>query len=414
MPRRFTRRWRLSLAPALALALGSAAAHAQTAGTSGSAGIRDEPLVRRGMYDRPYVLRLGSGSSDVALGGYFDLVAGAVGRDGVSEGFSTEARRFNLFVTSRIADRLRLTSEIEFEHGAEEIALETAALDLLLHHALNLRGGILLVPIGKFNLAHDSPLYDIIDRPLVSTRLIPATWSEVGGGVFGALYPGGHKLTYEVYVVNGLQDGVVDTTGTHLPGGKSRERFGEDNNGQPAVTARVGYAAPPRRRVQIETAVSFYSGVYNRFQREGVQIDQPRWLHVLAWDGEAALGPVTVRGEVAYARVDVPPRPLDVHATDQVGAYGEVIGKLLQRRVLWFERAALAAVGRVDWVDLNLGRLPTGAPIGDETYRLSLGLSLRPAPGTALRVVYQHEWFTDTFNNPGEGGGVQLGMASYF
>src|SRR4051812_40250642 len=66
-----------------------------------------EPVVRHGIDDRPYILRLGSASTDVAIGGYFDLVGSYLQQQGVSDGFSGEARRFNIFITSKIADRIR-------------------------------------------------------------------------------------------------------------------------------------------------------------------------------------------------------------------------------------------------------------------------------------------------------------------
>ena len=60
-----------------------------------------------------------------------ELVGSYLQQVGISDGFSAEARRFNIFLTSKIADRLRLTSELEFEHGTQTIGLETAALDVL-------------------------------------------------------------------------------------------------------------------------------------------------------------------------------------------------------------------------------------------------------------------------------------------
>ncbi|MCS6912978.1 MAG: hypothetical protein NZ890_07055 [Myxococcota bacterium] len=375
---------------------------------------RDDPLVRRGVYDRPYLMRLGSPTTDVALGGYFDLVASYLQQQGVSDGFTAEARRFNLFVTSRIADRVRLSSEIELEHGTRAISIEFAALDVLLHHTLNLRGGIVLVPIGKFNLAHDSPLYDVVDRPLVSTRILPSTYGDVGGGLFGAFYPGGHKLTYEAYIVNGLGEGILAAEGTRIAQGRASSRFERDANGQPAVTARLGYASPPRRWLQLETALSFYAGAYNTPVLEGLQVDPPRWLHLLAWDLEASIGPLTLRGEAAYARIDLPQGLTERHASEQAGLYAEIVGTIFKRPLVLFQRASLAAVGRLDWVDLNLNRRPDGEPVGDETLRLTLGVSFRPAPGTSLRVGYRHDWIRDPLNNPLRGGGFQLGIASYF
>ncbi|MFT5859139.1 MAG: hypothetical protein ACI865_001236, partial [Flavobacteriaceae bacterium] len=54
-----------------------------------------------------------------------------------------------------------MLAELEFEHGTEEIALETALLDFELHSAFNFRAGIILPQIGMFNVNHDSPKWQI-------------------------------------------------------------------------------------------------------------------------------------------------------------------------------------------------------------------------------------------------------------
>ena len=376
---------------------------------------RRDPLVRRGIFDRPYLVRIGSASTNVALGGYVDLVGNYLREQGIDEGFSFEARRFNIFLTSKIADYVRLTSELEFEHGTEEIALETALVDLLLHHAINIRGGILLVPLGKFNIAHDSPIYDVIDRPLVSTRIIPATLSEIGFGIFGAFYPGGrHKLTYEVYAVNGLADGVIAAEGTRIAQGKSPTTFEEDNNGSPALTARLAYTMPRLGKLRWELGASSYHGIYNRHSIEGDQVQQVKWLHLFAWDSELEYGPLLLRGEVAYAHVELPGGLTDLHASDQLGLYVETSYRIFQRALWILRQAALIAIVRLDHVDLNLNKRSTGEAMGDSETRLTLGLSFRPAPTTSFRVGYRHSWLKDPLNNRTRAGGVQMGLATYF
>ena len=365
-------------------------------------------LVRRGIFDRPYLTRAGS---LVAIGGYIDLLGGYRREDGISDGFSFEARRFNVFLSSAIADFIRLTSELEFEHGTEEIALETALVDLLFHHAFNVRGGILLVPLGRFNVAHDSPIYDVIDRPLVSTRIIPATLSEIGFGVFGILYPGAHRLTYELYLVNGLGDGVLAEEGTRISSGKSGAFFEKDNNGRPALTGRLGYGSP----WGLELGLSFYSATYNRFEADGETIDNDRSVTIFALDGEYQRGRWTLRGECAVALINVPDSLEPEFATEQFGFYAEVVLLLLKRSLLVFEEAALYGVSRLDYVDLNVSsKQPTGQRIGDETARWTLGLSFRPSPSTSFRVSYYHEWLTDALTNSVRAGAVQFGLASYF
>src|SRR5688500_16518445 len=100
---------------------------------------------------------------------------------------------------------------------------------------------MILSPLGKFNLAHDSPLNEFTDRPLVSTELIGVALSEPGFGVLGQFRFGRARFTYEGYATNGFHAGLIDTSdaGTRIPLG--RGNF-EDNNGSPAFVGRVAFS----------------------------------------------------------------------------------------------------------------------------------------------------------------------------
>ena len=134
------------------------------------------------IYNRPFIKM---DKLRTAVGGYMEANTNYFAEDGVSEGFSMELRRFNIFLYSTIHERIKFLSELEFEHGTEEIALETALIDVEINTALNFRAGILLPQIGLVNANHDSPKWDFVDRPLSSTTLIPSTLSEVGFGFHG-------------------------------------------------------------------------------------------------------------------------------------------------------------------------------------------------------------------------------------
>jgi hypothetical protein len=134
----------------------------------------DTAMVQGGIYQRPFLVTAGR----TAVGGYAEGNANYFRTDGVSEGFSMELRRFNIFLFSSVGRRLRFISELEFEHGTEEIALETALVDFMVNPSLIFRAGILLPPVGAFNVNHDSPRYDFVERPLVATQVIPSTLSE--------------------------------------------------------------------------------------------------------------------------------------------------------------------------------------------------------------------------------------------
>ena len=112
----------------------------------------DSTLAQEGIYDRPFIASV----SNTAIGGYVEGNTNYFIEDGITEGFSMELRRFNIFMYSSISQRVRFLSELEFEHGTEEIALETALVDFQVSPALVLRAGIILPPIGYLNQNHDS------------------------------------------------------------------------------------------------------------------------------------------------------------------------------------------------------------------------------------------------------------------
>ncbi|MCI0406927.1 MAG: hypothetical protein L0209_12840, partial [candidate division Zixibacteria bacterium] len=82
-----------------------------------------KPFVKGGIYDKPYLIRP---SARLAVGGYAEMLVRSDYEAGIHEGYSFEARRFNIFLFSSISDLIKLTSELEFEHGTEEIKLEMA------------------------------------------------------------------------------------------------------------------------------------------------------------------------------------------------------------------------------------------------------------------------------------------------
>ena len=196
--------------------------------------------VNEAVYNRPFI-KLGE-RTKTSIGGYLEANSNWFAEDGVSEGFSMEMRRFNIFLYSTIIPKVRFISEIEFEHGVEEIALETAQIDIEIHRSFTLRGGILLVPLGGVNINHDAPLWEFVERPLVATEIIPSTLSEIGFGVNGKFYTGPLTLTYDAYMVNGLSSNIIgnETGRTDFQSGKSEEIFSEDENGMPSFTGRLG------------------------------------------------------------------------------------------------------------------------------------------------------------------------------
>jgi hypothetical protein len=97
-------------------------------------------------------------------------------------------------------DRWLLNTEIEYEHGGEEIALEFAYIDYLWRPQANFRAGLVLIPMGFINELHEPTVFLGANRPQVERVIIPTTWRENGFGLFGEAGP----VSYRTYLVNGF------------------------------------------------------------------------------------------------------------------------------------------------------------------------------------------------------------------
>ena len=378
-------------------------------GTSVEAQV-DSTLAQEGIYNRPFI---GSVSS-TSIGGYIEGNTNYFVEDGVTEGFSMELRRFNIFLHAAISQRVRFLSELEFEHGTEEIALETALVDFQVRPSLVLRAGIILPPIGYLNQNHDSPKWDFVDRPLVTTGIVPSTLSEVGAGIYGQGASGGLIILYDVYMTNGLGESVVgnELGRTDIASGKGEERFEKDNNGSPAVSGRVGLRKPGLG----EVGLSYYGGYYNSFRFEGEGVDDRRWLGIVALDFGGSIGPAAVRGELAYATIDVPTGVSELFGNRQGGVHLDVVAPVWRPRVAGYQNAVVALGLRMEHVDYNRGTFTsTGQPIRDDVTAVVPGISFRPTPGTVFRANYRYHWTRDFVGNQTiRTAGFQLGFATYF
>jgi hypothetical protein len=150
--------------------------------------------------------------------------------------------RFVLLLSHSFSSRLRFVGELELEHafveGLEEsgeIELEQAYLDFLLSRRVNLRAGMLLMPVGIINERHEPPVYNGVERPFVDTVIIPTTWFDAGAGIHGDL---GRGFRYRAYLVAPL-NALEFTAEEGLRGGSQHGSNADVRN--VALTGRLEY-----------------------------------------------------------------------------------------------------------------------------------------------------------------------------
>jgi hypothetical protein len=373
----------------------------------------DSTLNMEANYQRPF---LTPSHSPLALGGYMEANTIYSGTDGVAEGFSFQFRRLTLFASSKISDHIKFLTEIEFEDGTKEINIEYAAIDLMLHPLANIRGGIIVNPIGSFNQKHDGPQWDFIDRPMEATELLGATLSNVGIGIYGKTFASDLSLGYEVYLSNGFDENIIDNdvNRTSLAAGKANvEKFEESHSGLPLFTGKLAF----RHRKVGELGVSYMTGVYNKWKEDGVIIDEKRSLRVLAFDMNASITSSTaLRGEVAFVNVDVPATFSQQFGSKQWGGYADIVQELYSGKVLLFDNAKVSLGVRAEYVDFNIATFDeTGDNIADDITTFTGALSFRPAAPTVIKVNYRYLITQDLLGNPPSyTSALQFGIATYF
>jgi len=366
------------------------------------------------VYNRPFLI---SDKMPVAVGGYLEANTLHQTTEGISEGLSFQARRLTIFMSASISRRLKFLMEMEFEDGGSEIGIEFAAMDLSLHPALNIRGGIFMNPIGAFNQNHDGPKWEFIDRPEVAVHLLPATWSNPGFGLYGKAYHGPWIFGYEAYLSNGFDGSIIDNkeNKSFLPAVKNKEgRFEESSNGRALFTGKLVV----KNRGIGEIGFSYMGGVYNQFQADGILLDKKRRVDVVAIDFNTTIRLLKTRlvGEIVYAHIDVPDTYTQQFGQNQVGMFFDLVQPVVRRPFFDWPNAIFYAAVRVDYVDWNTDALTeTGFSIGDQQWSVTPAISFRPTQQTVIRLNYRYTWTRDLLNNPAERTASWLfGFSTYF
>ncbi len=137
----------------------------------------------------------------VSFGGYGEMLYQNHDKSGTD---TADLLRAVLYTGYKFNEKILFNSELEVEHASTEsggaVSMEFAYLDFLQNPALNYRAGVVLLPMGLINEQHEPTAYLGARRPTVERLIIPATWGEIGAGIFGDV----SNVSYRAYLVTGL------------------------------------------------------------------------------------------------------------------------------------------------------------------------------------------------------------------
>lgn len=183
--------------------------------------------------------KLLNSDNKLTIGGYGEVHYNQALENGVSKNGTLDVHRMVLMVGYNFNSKVQFISEFEFEH-VTEVYVEQAFIQYKLNSWINLRGGLMLIPMGIINEYHEPTTFNGVERPFIDTKISPSTWREIGIGISGNVLPASMK--YQLYIVNGFNgyDGTAKLNGSN--GFRNgRQKGAESYISSPNLTGKIEY-----------------------------------------------------------------------------------------------------------------------------------------------------------------------------
>lgn len=308
-----------------------------------------------------------------------------------------------LYAGYRFNDKFLFNSEIEYEHGGRQVAVEFAYLDYLVNRNFTIRAGHVLLPLGLTNEFHEPTVYIGAKRPETERRILPSTWHENGAGVLGNFGP----LNFRAYVVNGMNAAAFNSQGVRGGRQGGAEALAEDF----AFAGRVDVTPIP--------GVSAGVGVYRGDSGQGAVVSGGTPVDVgttmTEVHGQAQMRGFDVRGLFAQASVDdaqalsvaIGARANQPVAERMRGGYVQVGYNVLSQMNTTL---SLLPFVRIEDVDTQ-NRVPAGftRDLARDGRFTTFGVELKPISNIVVKTDYQ--WITNAAGNGRNQFNVNLGYA---
>ncbi len=291
-------------------------------------------------------------------------------------------------------DRILFRTEVDFEHAFKEPELEFAQVDFLVRDWINFRVGSILAPVGVINQHHEPPLFFSVERPEVYRLIIPTTWQEGGGGIFGKLPRG---FDYELYVlsmpraVGGDDGGFTGSSGLRNGRGHVGSQLARDFG----VYGRLQYKGLPGLRAG--TSFVFGNTGQGNATVDGgtlamIEGDAKYIFQGIELEAMVAFNSLSDAGNINTARVAADATFTNFVGSQMLGWYFEGAYHIFHH-VLPSAKHDVVVFGRYENIDTQRS-MPTGFAKNNANDRqlVTAGISYLPIPQVALKADYTWNW----------------------
>lgn len=246
-------------------------------------------------------------SGKLVIGGYGEVHYNQPFNSKIRSNGTLDVHRLVMLMGYNFSPKTQFVSELEFEH-ISEVYVEQAFLQHKFNSFINLRAGLLLIPMGIVNEYHEPTTFNGVERPLVDSKINPTTWREIGFGLSGNII--GASLKYQAYIVNGFNgyNGKGNLNGKN--GFRSgRQRGAESFMSSPNFTAKAEYYGIRGLNAGLsgyfgKSQSTLYNGIDKKDEAAIARADSSVvGISMIGLDARYGKGGLQIRGQLYYTKV---------------------------------------------------------------------------------------------------------------
>ncbi len=329
--------------------------------------------------------------SKLTIGGYAQIDYNEP--DGSTPG-KLDVHRLVMLFGYKFTDKVSFLTEIEFEH-VKEVYVEQAFVNYNVNNNFNIKGGLMLVPMGIVNEFHEPPVFYGVERPGLDHDIVPTTWREIGVGVSGKF--DAIDLKYQGYIFNGFAS-YIDGEGK-LRGKdglrKGRQKGAESIINSPNLSVKFDYYGILGLKLGL-------AGYFGNTQTDDTSIEGSTvGVSMIGFDARYMYNSLELKGQYIYTDLSGTEAYNSLTGKDlgskMNGFYGEVAYDIMP---LINQKSDKKFVLFTRYEKYNTQKSMDGSLEANKAYdrsNITLGLDFKIAPGVALKTDYQ--WFDNAVPN---------------
>lgn len=317
----------------------------------------------------------------MTLGGYAEIL---YNQPQAANG-EIDVQRLILLFGYKFDDRTQFVTEVEYEH-VKEVYIEQAFVNYAINNSLNVRAGLMLVPMGIINEYHEPTTFNGVERPSLDHQLVPSTWREIGIGLAGR--SDALSLRYQAYLFNGFlsHDGTQGLIKGSNGLRSGRQKGAESVFGTPNLSLKADFYGINGLRL----GVSGYFGKTQAVDEVVSSAGSTVGIAMLGLDARYSYRKFTARGQYIFSTLS------------DASSYNRFSGRDLGKRMTGFyvegaynvlpisHRQRLFAFVRYEDFDTHAA-VPDNVLKNPAFHRqeVTTGLSYHLAPGVVFKLDYQ-------------------------